>query len=113
MSKPELLFNQIPVSRDRFVAALRVYLGLPYFARQTFIYRDEDGRPRGHANCFGVILQACIDCELLPADFDKNLEPRIFGQSKARTLREIISLNGIYLPAKELMQPGDILLLQY
>lgn len=109
---PDLLFLPVTVTRTQLVECVLSFEGLPYRVNSSCAVKDENGEWVGHANCFGVLLLAARELGLLPATFNVDLPPAIWGQKKEKTLWEIIHYNFDKVKRPD-MAPGDVVLMQY
>lgn len=103
-------FAPVPVSRVSAVETGRLFLGLPYNEKATFVSFDEAGRPRGHLNCHGLFFVWAQHLGLVDAGIWRALQT-------AFSVAGVPAVLHAYMLAQtrevEIAAPGDWLLFRW
>lgn len=67
-------FAPVEISRRDAVEAARLFLGLPYDEKSTFVEFDGEGRALGHMNCHGLFFAWAQRLELVDAGIWRALQ---------------------------------------
>jgi hypothetical protein len=108
-----LRFNDVPVTADELAFAALEFVGLPYQETcNVAVWRDDLAKWEGAANCFGVLLLAARNMNLLHPFLANHLDlpPALFGQPTAKTLLKILELN---FDRVDTLQTSNVMLWRY
>lgn len=106
-------FAPVPLSREQVLATAQACVGLPYSDKSTFVEWDEDGKPHGQCNCYGLPFVVAARLGLIDARaFWSKFNRAVAKHGTPQTLRSYLGAQ-LWRERKTNRQPGDILLFRW
>ncbi|RZA23266.1 MAG: hypothetical protein EOP02_15145 [Proteobacteria bacterium] len=88
----------------------RLFLGLPYSEKSTFVYFDRQDRPHGHLNCYGLFFVWAQRLELVDGEIWRSLQKAFSIAGVAPVLHAYMMRETAETPAAD---RGDWLLFRW